>query len=525
MGFRFYGRLLERVFGLDPRRATPACRFRDDLDYVPARSWWVLFGHHFSSICGAGPIVGPALAIAYWGWGASLLWILLGTVFLGAVSDFSALMVSLRHRGKSVSEISGGAIGARARLLFSVFIWLSLILVLAVFVDLTAQTFVHKPQIVLPSWGLMPVALGVGILLHRRRWGLIPVTSLGLFLLAGLLVGGQWLPVALSPKIWILLLLGYCYAAAVLPVHILLQPRDYLASYLLFGTVALGILGAVFFRLPMQGEFLHSWQPFGELGSGPLWPMLFVTIACGAISGFHTLVSSGTTSKQIASEAHACRIGYGGMLMEGLVGVLVVVSVGAGLSTGRHMEILKGGGAVAAFGEGFGNLVSRVAGGYGELFAVLALNTFILTTLDTAARVGRYVLEEVAGISNRYLSTGVVVLAAAALALPGHWARIWAVFGTSNQLIAGLSLLLVSVWLASQRRPVWYTLAPAGFMLLTTLASFGYQIYTYLNRPQPDWLLTAISLVLSGLALAFLWDCLKKLLPSGGLPTAGLSRD
>lgn len=509
LALRLYGGSLEKAFGIDPARPTPAHEKKDGVDFVPT-PWPVLFGHHFSSICGAGPIVGPALAVAYWGWGPSVLWLLLGAVFLGAVSDFSALVLSVRHGGTSVPDISGELLGRRSRLLFMAFIWLSLILVLAVFADLTARTLVAKPEIVFPSLGLIAVALLVGEM-SARGAGLRTVTVVGLGLLAALLALGQKVPVSLpaawAQPGWTTLLLAYCFVASVMPVQRLLQPRDYLASYLLFATVGMGLLGVLWTHPPMRAEAFLSFKPEAWPGAGPGWPMLFVTVACGAISGFHALVSSGTTSKQLDTEAHACGIGYGGMLMEGLVGVLVVVCVGAGLSNARHEELLRGPGAVAAFGEGYGILVRPFMGGLGAAFAVLALNTFMLTTLDTATRIGRYLTEELAQTGNKWASTGAVVAAAAALALPGHWRRIWAAFGASNQLIAALSLLIAGAWLMRQGRSALRVLLPAAFMLVTTFAAFAWQLRAALA--QGDHLMTGVLGALLALVALALADALK----------------
>lgn len=527
LGYRFYGGLLSRIFGIDPARPTPAREYHDGVDFVSARHWLVLFGHHFSSICGAGPIVGPALAVAYWGWAPSIVWIIVGAILMGAVSDFSTLITSVRHSGGSISEISGEVVSRRARLFFSLFILLALILVLAAFAIFAAKTFTARPEVVIPSFGIIPVAVMVGWLMYRRGMSVPLVTLLGLAALAAGAAAGRAYPVSMpdlgalsSQQVWILLLMAYCFVAAILPVQLLLQPRDYLASFVLFSAVGLGLLGIFITRPAMQAAPLVDLWPTQWAGAGPIWPMMFVTIACGAISGFHALVSSGTTCKQLDSEAHACRIGYGGMLTEGLVGAIVVVCVGAGLSTAEHAAMLRPGGAgpVGAFGEGYGNLVAPLLGGYGAVFAIMALNVFILTTLDTATRISRYVIQELTGIKNRFLATALVVAAAVALAVTGQWQRIWPAFGASNQLIAGLGLLVVSSWLLSLRKPVRYTLIPAVFMMLTTITAFVYQIYKAIARTDPatqqwnpDWFLAATALVLTLLALFMLLEVKKTL--------------
>jgi carbon starvation protein len=519
-GFLIYGRFVARLVGIDPSRPTPAHTKYDGVDYVPARQWLVLFGHHFSSICAAGPIVGPALAVAYWGWAPSLVWIVLGGVLMGAVADFTSLVVAVRHGGVSIAEVSGKVMTRRARTLFSVFILITLVLVLAVFAVLTAGTFVQAPEIVVPSWGILPVAALAGVALYRGRAGtrrLTLVTVLGLAAIVGLLALGHAFPppvpdvLGLAPQtFWILVLLVYCVVASVLPVQSLLQPRDYLSSYVLFTTIGLGLIGILVSGPSFQAEPFHGLVPSEWALAGPLWPMMFVTIACGAISGFHSVVSSGTTCKQLDNEAHACRIGYGAMIMESTVATLVVIAVAAGLSATRHAELLQGpGGAIAAFGEGYGALTGSMLGAYGATFAVMALNFFILTTLDTATRLGRYLLTELTGWDNRYVPTIVIVVAAGALALSGQWRVLWPAFGASNQLVAALALLATSCWLTDRGSARRVTLVPALAMLVTTIAALAWQMRTALagvGREGPDWFLAGLCGVLIVLAVAVAFE-------------------
>lgn len=535
LGYWFYGRRVAAMVGVDPARETPARTRADGVDFVPARNWLVLFGHHFSSICGAGPIIGPALAVAYWGWLPSLAWVLIGSVLMGAVADFTSLFVSVRSEGRSVPEIARPEISPRARLLFSWFIFLALILVLAVFAIFAAKTFIEAPDTVVPSFGLIPVAVLIGWLLYRTSANNTAVTLLGIGLLVASLVVGSQFPVELpvlfgmsAETQWILLLLAYCFVASVTPVQTLLQPRDYLASFLLFAAIAVGV-ASVFLSAPtMQAEATHAFLPEEFAAAGPMWPMLFVTIACGAISGFHSLVSSGTTCKQLDNEGHACRIGYGGMLTEGLVAVLVVICVGAALSPAELRAALAGGGPISAFSAGYGEISLPLLGDYGKVFAVMALNAFILTTLDTATRIGRYLAEELFGIRNMYAATLVVVSLAAALALTGQWTKIWPAFGTSNQLIAALALLVGSCWLMRRGRPVLYTLVPAVIMIVTTLAAFVYQLWRALTRTDaatgaasPDVFIAVVVVVLIALALVVFWEGVRTLFEgrSAGVPS------
>jgi carbon starvation protein len=331
------------------------------------------------------------------------------------------------------------------------------------------------------------------MVLYRGRSGRGPlglVTLVGLAAIAALLAVGQRFhpdPPAvagLSPQtVWMVALFVYCFVASVLPVQYLLQPRDYLSSFVLFTTIGLGVVGVLVVSPPMQASPFHGFLPRDWQAAGPLWPMMFVTIACGAISGFHSVVSSGTTCKQLDRESHACRIGYGAMLLESLVATLVVVAVGAGLSAARHGELLRSpGGAIAAFGEGYGSLTRSLLGDYGATFGIMALNFFVLTTLDTATRLSRYLLQELTGWRNRYVATALIVLVAAALAFSGRWRLLWPAFGASNQLVAGLALLVTSCWLLEKGKTRRVTLIPALIMLVTTVGALAWQIVGSLTR-------------------------------------------
>jgi carbon starvation protein len=539
-GYRVYGRFMSRLLGIDPDRPTPAHTHYDGVDYVPARHWLVLFGHHFSSICAAGPIVGPALAVAYWGWGPSVLWILLGGVLMGAVADFASLMIAVRHDGQSIAQVAGRVIAPRSRVAFSIFILVALVLVLAVFAELAGGTFVQKPEIVLPSLGILPVAALAGIFLYRgarSRSRMVTVTFFGLAALVGLMVLGHALPITLPvigglppQTLWILVLFIYCFVASVLPVQYLLQPRDYLSAYVLFATITLGLVGALVTNPSLTASATTSFTPHDWPAAGPLWPMMFVTIACGAISGFHSVVSSGTTCKQLDNERNACRVGYAAMLAESLVAILVVVAVGAGLTSAQHAELLHAkGGAITAFGEGYGSLTRIFFGDYGTAFAVMALNFFILTTLDTATRLARYLAAELLGMKNRYVPTLLVLLLTAALTFTGQWRTLWPAFGASNQLVAGLALLVVSCWLIQRGQRALPALIPAVLMLVTTIAAFIYQIHEALTRVDatsgarsPNWILAGIDILLVVLAIYVFgeaWGILRgKRGPAGEAP-------
>lgn len=504
-GYRFYAARFEKFLEIDPSRPTPAHTKYDGVDYVPAKHWLVLFGHHFSSIAGAGPIIGPVIAVSVWGWGPAVLFVILGTIFIGGIHDMGALLISMRYHGNSIADISEEMVSKRARLIFSWFVLLSLVVVVAVFVYFCSQTFIVEPKIVLPSLGLIPVALLVGIMIYNLRVNLAASTVLGLSLLAGLIFLGQAFPIIL-PKgyemlIWTVILLVYCFLASVLPVNILLQPRDYLSSYLLFFGIIAGFLGIATSRPDFSTPYFISWNS----EEGILWPMLFVTIACGAISGFHSLVSAGTTSKQIATEHDTKRIGYGAMVVEALVAVIAIIAVAAGFRSFPELKTsLAKGGPVNAFGEGLGYITRFIFGKYGSFLAIILLNSFILTTLDTATRIARYILQELFSTLDRYLATSLIVLAGGWIALTGEWKKIWSIFGAANQLTAALTLIVISSWLLTQKKHIKFTFIPAIFMLITTVGALGWQFGKFVQ--EREWFLVAIDIVLAILAFSMIME-------------------
>ena len=491
----FFVRILDNLWHIEPKRSTPAFSKYDSVDYIPAKNWLVLFGHHFSSIAGAGPIIGPVIAVMLWGWLPALLWVVLGTIFIGGVHDYGSLITSVREGGTSVADIAGHVISKRAKILFSLFVWLALILVIAVFAYLCADTFVKEPKIVLPSLGLIPVAMVVGFLMYNLRVNIALVTVFGLTCLVGLIAAGDFLPINGSINIWILVLFIYCYFASVLPVNILLQPRDYLSSFLLFFGVGAGYIGLLLSRpaitMPHYIRFNTS--------EGYLWPALFVTVACGAISGFHALIASGTTSKQIASERHVRRIGYGAMVAEGLVAVLTIICAAILFNRGDDFgAALKEIGPIGIFGRGFGVITSKILANKGSFIAITILNAFILTTLDTATRISRYLTEELFKIKNRFASTALIVILSASLAFSGKWNKIWPAFGASNQLVAALAFFVLSCWLLSKKKPAFITLWPAFFMLATSVVSLTLSAVKYFRNK--DAVLFITTIVLIGLA-------------------------
>lgn len=490
-----YGRFLrDRVFELKKENKTPAHEFKDGVDYVPAPAP-VLLGHHFSSIAGAGPIVGPITAASSWGWLPAYLWVLIGNIFIGGVHDMSSLVASIRNKAKSIAEIGGMYLSKRAGFLFKLFIWLALLYVVAVFINVAQITFNAKVPLVeggkvvelLPIGGgvatsaLIYIVLAVifGILIYRFNLSLKVTTAVFVILVYLAVYVGQLFPINLPPNAWNVVLLIYVAVASVTPVWILLQPRDYLSSFLLYGA----LIGAGLGILLSFGKFQPHIPAFLGFNSdiGPLFPLLFVVIACGSISGFHSLVSSGTTSKQLNSEPDALTVGYGAMLLEGIVAVMSVIFVL--ILTVPEFQILKKN-VAAIYGTGVGRFMSilGIPENIGVAFGMLALSSFILTSTDTGTRLARYVFTELTGVTNRFVATGISLIIPAILvflkykdpatgkALP-VWKALWPVFGATNQLIAALSLFVVMVWMVKTGKgKYWFvTGIPSLFMAVITL--------------------------------------------------------
>jgi len=521
LGYRFYGRLMEKLWDVNPEKITPAHTKEDGVDYIPAKNWLILFGHHFAGIAGAGPIIGPVVAAALWGWGPALVWIVLGSIFIAGVHDFYSLMASIRHDGKSIAQVAETVMGRRSRILLAAFLWLSLVLVVAVFAAVTAKTLVDEPRIVLPTFGLIPVAILVGLMLYRWKINSWISTLTGLGLLLALLLLGAYVPIVWdSMNGWILILLAYAYVASITPVNLILQPRDYLSTFILFFGMGLGYLGLLLTHPTIQAPVFLSSQS----SQGPLWPMLFVLIACGAISGFHSMIASGTTSKQLDNERDARKVGYGAMILEGALAVLALLCVTAGLrwspegigTAPVYPHLLQGGNWIGTFGAGYGQLVAPLLGvSLGTLIAITTLNAFVMTTLDSATRIARYITEELFGEAwgvrlflNRYVSTSIVILLALFLAM-GEWKAIWPIFGASNQLVGALALMVLSAYLLSRKKPVAYTLYPALFMLLTTLTALAWQIRGFWRSSH--LLLASIGVALVALALFLVWENIRML--------------
>jgi carbon starvation protein len=513
-GYFFYAKRLEKLWEINSKNQVPAVYKYDGIDYVPAKNWLILFGHHFSSIAGAGPIIGPVIACFVWGWLPALLWIILGSVFIGGVHDFGSLITSVKEGATSIPDIASKVISKKAKIIFSLFVFMALILVIAVFAYLCADTFVKDAHIVFPSLGLIPLALLVGILLYRLKINSILVTIFGLICLVYLIFLGNIFPISLgkySLYIWMVVLFIYSYFASVLPVNILLQPRDYLSSFLLFFGMGFALLGVL-----VSGSIIKT-PLFIKYNTeqGWLWPMLFVTVACGAISGFHTLIASGTTSKQLPNERFAKRIGYAGMLTEGLLAVLVVMAV-ASLNLNKDYLgfYLKQKGPVSIFSQGYSLITYKILKNWGGFFAITILNAFILTTLDTASRICRYIFEELFKINNRFISTAIVLIVSAILAFSGQWNKIWPAFGASNQLVASFALFVISTWLIKRKKKVRFTLPIGFFMFLTTMTALIFQAVNCFF--QKDYLLFSICIGLVCLGGLMLIEIVEVLIKTKG---------
>ncbi|NUQ01487.1 MAG: carbon starvation protein A [Armatimonadetes bacterium] len=490
--YRLYGGLLCRLLRLEEARPTPAVELCDDVDYVPIEPKF-LMGQHFSAIAAAGPIVGPILAGVMFGWVPALLWILFGAIFVGGVHDFTALVASVRHRACSIAEVVQEHISRRSYLLFLVFIWVALVYIIVAFTDITAQSFVGRQtlengQVVtgagIASSSLMYLALPLimGLLLRYTKLSLGWATVIFLPLVGVAIWAGQSIPLDLAAgvqrlmpgtappqadliahKTWDVLLLGYCFIAAVVPMWLLLQPRGHLGGYFLYIALGGGALGLVLGGQPIQYPAFMGWTTAkGEA----LFPMLFITIACGACSGFHSIIASGTTSKQLRRETDARVIGYGAMLLEGMV---AVVSLSCVMVLARGDELAgKSPNLIYAMGiGGFLNAIGLPAA-LGVSFALMAFTTFVYDTLDVCTRLGRYIIEELTGLRNRFgriLSTALtagaplVFVMRTTLDEKGNpipvWKTFWALFGASNQLLAALTLLGVTAWLWRTRAEKW----------------------------------------------------------------------
>jgi len=517
MGYLFYGRYLARKFKLDNQQKTPAHTMRDDVDYVPTKPV-VLLGHHFASIAGAAPIIGPITA-AVFGWGPVYLWIVVGGIFMGAVHDFSALVASIRHKAQSIGKVIEEHVGPFGKKLFLIFAWSTLVLILAAFLVIVARTFTAKPEVGTASGLFILLALIFGVSIYRWKVNLAAGTLVGVVLLLLCIYLGMLFPIQLPVSAWIWILMGYIFVASVAPVWILLQPRDYLNSFLLYILLIGAFLGIVATNPTIK---LEIYRGFSQ-DIGYLFPILFVTVACGAISGFHSLVASGTTAKQVNKETDTKLIGYGAMLIESLLAVIALITVGILTQQEYHGFMSSGGGGpVALFANGVGNFMSKLGLPLetGISFAALTVSAFALTTLDTATRLSRFSFQEFFTsnrnqgsqgklLTNRFFGTSVSVAAGGGLALTGQWKAIWPLFGAANQLLAALALLAVTLWLKNKKITNWFTRWPMYFMYIMTNCAL--LLLLWKNLEAQNWLLAFFTLLLLGVAIAMVIRAVKAL--------------
>jgi len=509
--YKLYGHYLQKQVVQVGERPTPAIRLRDEVDFVPANKY-VLFGHHFASIAGAAPIVGPVIALA-WGWLPALLWVWLGNIFIGAVHDYLSLMSSVRYDGHSIQWIAGRVIKKRTGYLFAWFIFFVLILIVAAFGAVLGKIFVARPQV--PSSYLLTIAaaLILGVLLYRIRMNFGLATFIGIVMLIAAIWLGIRYPVQAGYQTWMVVFFFYIIIAASIPVHVLLQPRDYLNAWLLIGGLVLGGIAMLFPFTKIQLPALTSFSvPLVAGQSTPFWPVIPLIIACGSLSGFHSLVASGTTSKQLSQEIEGLFIGYGSMLTEGFLSTLVIVVVGAygftifspeivatlkgsSLSFAQHYSKAVGstGGPVGVFAKAYGLAVHTVLGlpkRFVTILAAMWVASFAMTSLDTTNRLARYTLTELCEplkgrfpsffnfLTNRWTASIIPATIGIGLAWTGAWSVIWPAFGGANQMLASIALITVSAWVIRvQRHQGWFCLIPAFSLWITVTLAMGWYLF------------------------------------------------
>lgn len=544
LAYFFYSKFVAKAIGVDPDRPTPAHTMGDGIDYVPAHPM-VLYGHHFAAIAGAGPIIGPVLA-AQFGWAAVALWIVLGCIFIGSMHDMVTLFLSVRHQGKSIGSVIEDVLGRPGKMIFLMFCFAALVLVMSVFTGQVADAFVSNPEVATSSLlGIFEAAL-FGICVYKFKWNVFAASFVFVPLLFFLVWIGVVFPcdltalfgvtAATSKTIWVVVLFVYCFVASTLPVWLLLQPRDYLNSYLLYAMLAIG-LTAVFIVCPTINIDAFSGFTVKAAKGGAtmyLFPLLFVTVACGACSGFHALVASGTTSKQLDSERHIRPVGYGCMLLEGVVALLALIAV-AWHSQADLVAGLSGGKPVVLFAQGLASFCGKLGlpEKTSESFMLLAVAAFLMTSVDACTRLARFVWQELWSTAsaaapaseaaakpqspivrlnrNMYFATAVVIAIGVYLLVlnPSMASNLWTMFASANQMLAALTLLTASLWLFKNKLKFWIAALPMCFMIVTS----GTAVFQLFLQNLDKWMkqgfaaggVTAIgSLVLFCLAIVLL---------------------
>jgi len=526
LGYMFYSKFIaEKIFKLDPNFRTPAHEFEDGVDFVPTNKY-VLWGHHFTSVAGAAPIIGPAIAVI-WGWVPAFLWVIFGTIFFAGVHDAGAIWASNRNKAKSIGALTGDVVGTRARSLFMIVIFLVLLMVNAVFATAISGLLINFPSAVVPVWGAIFVALIIGQIIFRKFMGLGTISILGVIALYALIFAGPQVPLALPDTFmgvsdnaqWILILFGYAAIASLLPVWVLLQPRDYINGLQLFIGLIL-LYAAVLISGPeIVAPAINNDTPEG---TPSMLPLLFVTIACGAISGFHGLVASGTTSKQIDKETDIRFVGYFGAIGEGSLSLATIIAATAGFATLADWQAVYhsfGQGGVSAFVNGGANILSNGIGldlDISQTILTVMAVLFAGTTMDTGLRLQRYIFQEWAIIYDikwmgkalpaTLLSVGTCLLLAfgAGGADGSGGLLIWPLFGTTNQLLAGLTLLVITVMLVQRGRPMYVTLIPLLFLLFMTIFALIVQLQSFYEKA--DWFLFGLDVLI---LVAAIWIALE----------------
>ncbi len=555
--YQLYGKYIGRkIFAISATAKVPSVELEDGTDYVPTKKE-VIFGHHFTSIAGTGPIVGPAIAII-WGWVPAMLWIFIGTIIMGAVHDFGALIISMRNQGKSIAEYTAKYINDRTKVFFFLIVFLELWIVIAIFGLVIAVVFNMYPASVIPVWLEIPIAIYLGYLIYKKGKNVMTWSIIAVLVMYATFIIGYYVPFKMPAiwgipptGVWTIILLTYAFIASVLPVTTLLQPRDFINSHQLVIALALLVLGVLFSAF---GGNLHMVAPAVQASPAKapsMWPFLFITIACGAISGFHSLVASGTSAKQIRTEDDSLFVGYGGMLMEGTLATIVVIAVAAGIGMGyvtKAGETLTGiaawtthysswaaaaglGSKVAAFVDGSANMIGSLGIPKGIALVIMGVfvASFAATTLDTATRIQRYVIAELFGdikltfLTNKYAATMVAVGSALILAFvtgaSGKGAlTLWPMFGAVNQTLAALALIIITLYLQTKGGAKWmFAGFPALFMAFMTIWAVIVNQTKFLGAH--NMLLTVVNLCILIVAVWILVEGLIKFFGSYGKPT------
>ncbi len=509
-----YGRYIEKKIK-PTNKKTPAVLNKEKIDYYPSNKFF-LFGHHFASIAGAGPIIGPILAVSYFGWALTSLWIIIGTVFIGAVHDYLSLMISVRNKGKGISKITEKSLSSKAGKIFALMIWMALTLIIAVFSVSAADSIIAQPMLVIPILAISVIAFILGIAVYKFKANPWISSFVALAFAFFFMYIGYLFPISLpfsaevSKFLWITILIIYGGAASLIPVWMFLQPRDYLSSIQLILFLLLGFVSLLIVRPVIKAPIYIS-------GNLPLWPILFITVACGAASGFHSLVASGTTSKQLAKEKHGRFVAYGGMIAEGILALLVVLFVASLNWDTGHLNFLGSleQGWVIAFGNGFGSIISKIGIPFlsfslASLIGAFLVNQFILTSLDTSSRISRMLITENIKhkiCQNKLIAVIIAIVPAYILAVTNAYSDLWRMFGTSNQLIVAIGLITISAYFVQKKKSIRFLIIPTIFMMLTTISALFYSLFNKTGFiSEGNWVLSIFVGALVVLALIISWE-------------------